>query len=122
MGAADQGRDHHPAARTGGDAAARLFRGSGAHRHRPASEAAAGHREIAPAPGHRAPAHKIRVRGSVMMTTAPTPTSHPIAADFLLDYATGPAPEPVAVLVAAHVALNPSSRATVRQLETAGGA
>jgi putative transcriptional regulator len=51
-----------------------------------------------------------------------TPNRHPIADEFLLDYATGTAPEPIAVLVATHVALNPASRAGLGQLEAAGGA
>jgi putative transcriptional regulator len=50
------------------------------------------------------------------------PNSHPIGDEFLLDYAAGTAPEPVAVLVATHVALNPDSRAVLNRLETAGGA
>lgn len=54
--------------------------------------------------------------------SGPIPNRHPIADEFLLDYATGTAPEPVAVLVATHVALNPVSRAALGQLEAAGGA
>jgi putative transcriptional regulator len=61
------------------------------------------------------------------MTQRPTlsgskPNGHPIADEFLLDYAAGTAPEPIAVLVAAHVALNQASRAALGQLEAAGGA
>jgi putative transcriptional regulator len=47
---------------------------------------------------------------------------HPIADEFLVDYAAGTAPEPIAVLVATHVALNAKSRETLSKLEAAGGA
>ena len=50
------------------------------------------------------------------------PNRHPINDEFLLDYATGTAPEPIALLVASHTALNPASRAALSQLEAAGGA
>lgn len=61
------------------------------------------------------------------MTSRPIPSDsppngHPIADEFLLDYAAGTAPEPIAVLVATHVALNPASRAALGQLEATGGA
>jgi len=47
---------------------------------------------------------------------------HPISDEYLLDYAAGAAPEPIALLVASHAALNPDSRATLGRLEAAGGA
>lgn len=55
-------------------------------------------------------------------TAAGSANRHPISDEFLLDYAAGTAPEPVAVLVATHVALDPASRAALGQLEAAGGA
>jgi len=48
--------------------------------------------------------------------------THRVADEFLLDHAAGTAPEPIAVLVATHVALNAASRRALRQLETIGGA
>ncbi len=57
-----------------------------------------------------------------MISTHPTPNRHPIGDEFLVDYAAGTAPEPIAVLVATHVALNPGSRRTLTQLEATGGA
>jgi putative transcriptional regulator len=54
--------------------------------------------------------------------TQPAPGGHRLAPEFLLDYATGTAPEPIAVLVASHVALSPASRTALSQLETLGGA
>lgn len=50
------------------------------------------------------------------------PNRHPIGDEFLLDYASGTAPEPIALAVAAHVALNPESREALSCLEAAGGA
>jgi putative transcriptional regulator len=50
------------------------------------------------------------------------PNRHPIGDEFLLDYAAGTAPEPIALVVASHVALNPQSRETLSRLEAAGGA
>lgn len=47
---------------------------------------------------------------------------HPIGDEFLLDYAAGTAPEPIALVVATHAALNPQSRETLSRLEAAGGA
>jgi len=47
---------------------------------------------------------------------------HSLPDEVLLDYATGAATEPMAALIAAHVALNAGSRATLRQLEALGGA
>jgi len=47
---------------------------------------------------------------------------HPIGDEFLLDYAAGAAPEPIALVVATHAALNPQSRETLSCLEAAGGA
>lgn len=49
------------------------------------------------------------------------PNRHPID-EFLLDYAAGTAPEPIALVVATHVALNEQSRETLSRLEAAGGA
>jgi putative transcriptional regulator len=57
-----------------------------------------------------------------MISAHPTPNRHPVGDEFLVDYAAGTAPEPIAVLVATHVALNPGSRRTLAQLEAAGGA
>lgn len=42
--------------------------------------------------------------------------------ELLLDYATGSLPEPLALLVAAHVTLSPETRRQVRELEAVGGA
>ena len=42
--------------------------------------------------------------------------------EFLLDVAAGCAPEPLAVLIDSHLALNPESRIKLRQLEAIGGA
>jgi putative transcriptional regulator len=50
------------------------------------------------------------------------PNRHPINDEFLLDYAAGTAPEPIALIVASHAALNPASRAALGRLEAAGGA
>lgn len=47
---------------------------------------------------------------------------HRPPAEVLLDYATGTAPMPLAVLVATHLSLCPESRAEVRALEAIGGA
>lgn len=47
---------------------------------------------------------------------------HPIGDEFLLDYAAGTAPEPIALVVATHAALNPQCRETLSRLEAAGGA
>ena len=47
---------------------------------------------------------------------------HSVPEEFLLDFAAGTAPEPVAVLIDSHVALDPASRTKLRQLETIGGA
>jgi putative transcriptional regulator len=46
----------------------------------------------------------------------------PIADEWLLDYASGAAPEAVSVLVAAHLELCPAARATLARLEAVGGA
>ena len=48
------------------------------------------------------------------------PTHHP-SDERLLDYASGAAPEPLALLVATHLALCPLCRRTARELETLGG-
>ncbi len=50
------------------------------------------------------------------------PNRHPIGDEFLLDYAAGAAPEPIALVVATHAALNEQSRETLSRLEAAGGA
>jgi putative transcriptional regulator len=50
------------------------------------------------------------------------PNRHPIGDEFVLDFAAGTAPEPIALVVAAHAALNQQSRATLSRLEAAGGA
>lgn len=42
--------------------------------------------------------------------------------ELLLDYATGSLPEPLALLVAAHVTLSPETRRQVREMEAVGGA
>lgn len=47
---------------------------------------------------------------------------HPIADEFLLDYAAGTASEPIALIVASHAALNEQSGAMLRCLDAAGGA
>ena len=52
----------------------------------------------------------------------PRPRQHPIGDEFLLDYATGSAPEPIALIAASHAALNEQSRTTLRGLEAVGGA
>jgi putative transcriptional regulator len=46
----------------------------------------------------------------------------PIADEWLLDYASGAAPEAVSVLVAAHLELCAAARATLARLEAVGGA
>lgn len=48
--------------------------------------------------------------------------THAIADEFLLDYASGAAPAPVALLVATHLTLNPEARRSYRRLEAIGGA
>jgi putative transcriptional regulator len=48
-------------------------------------------------------------------------TRHQPPAELLLDYATGTAPAPVALLVATHLALAPESQKDVRALEAVGG-
>lgn len=56
---------------------------------------------------------------------APTPrppSPNPIADEWLLDYASGSAPEAVCVLVAAHLELCPAARETLARLEAVGGA
>lgn len=50
-----------------------------------------------------------------------TPRHHP-ADELILDYATGGAPEPVALLVATHLALCPACRRSATRLEGVGGA
>jgi putative transcriptional regulator len=49
------------------------------------------------------------------------PTHHP-AEDLLLEYASGTQREPVALLIATHLALCPECRARIRSLEAIGGA
>lgn len=46
----------------------------------------------------------------------------PIADEWLLDFASGSAPEAVSVLVAAHLELCPEARATLARLDAVGGA
>ncbi|MBM3521432.1 MAG: anti-sigma factor [Alphaproteobacteria bacterium] len=48
--------------------------------------------------------------------------SHPIADEFLLDYASGAASAPVGLLVATHLALSPEARRSFRRIEAVGGA
>jgi putative transcriptional regulator len=48
-------------------------------------------------------------------------TRHRPPAELLLDYATGTAPAPLALLVATHLALSPESQKDVRTLEAVGG-
>jgi putative transcriptional regulator len=48
-------------------------------------------------------------------------TQHRPPAELLLDYATGTAPAPLALLVATHLALSPESQTDVRTLEAVGG-
>lgn len=48
--------------------------------------------------------------------------SHPIADEFLLDYASGAASESVALLVATHLALSAEARHSFRRFEAVGGA
>jgi len=50
------------------------------------------------------------------------PNRHPIGDEFLLDYASGAAPAPIALVVATHTALNAQSHETVNRLEAVGGA
>jgi putative transcriptional regulator len=45
----------------------------------------------------------------------------PLSDEWLVDYAAGSAPEPVAVLLDAHVSLCPEARATVARLDAVGG-
>ncbi|MBI1244898.1 MAG: anti-sigma factor [Alphaproteobacteria bacterium] len=46
----------------------------------------------------------------------------PIADEWLVDFAAGSAPEPVAVLVESHLSMCPDGRATVARLDAVGGA
>jgi putative transcriptional regulator len=48
--------------------------------------------------------------------------THVIDDELLLSYAAGAVEEPVAVLVATHLALNPAARGRYRRLEALGGA
>lgn len=58
-----------------------------------------------------------------MSPSAPRPPSpNPISDEWLLDYASGSAPEAVSVLVAAHLELCPAARETLARLEAVGGA
>jgi putative transcriptional regulator len=50
------------------------------------------------------------------------PAPRPIADEWLLDFASGSAPEAVSVLVAAHLELCPQARATLARLDAVGGA
>jgi putative transcriptional regulator len=50
------------------------------------------------------------------------PAPRPIADEWLLDFASGAAPEAVSVLVAAHLELCPEARATLARLDAVGGA
>jgi putative transcriptional regulator len=47
---------------------------------------------------------------------------HPLADELLLDYATGAASEPIALMAASQAALNEQSRTTLRGLDAVGGA
>ncbi|MBL8806171.1 MAG: cupin domain-containing protein [Rhodospirillales bacterium] len=49
-------------------------------------------------------------------------TPRPISEEWLVDYAAGAAPEPVAVLVDAHLSMCPESRALAARLDAVGGA
>jgi putative transcriptional regulator len=51
----------------------------------------------------------------------PAPTHHP-GDEWLLEYAAGSSPEPIALLVATHLALCPRCRAQVKDYEALGGA
>jgi putative transcriptional regulator len=55
-----------------------------------------------------------------MAAAGALPTHHP-SDERLLDYASGAAPEPLALLVATHLALCPVCRRSARELETLGG-
>ena len=46
----------------------------------------------------------------------------PIADEWLIDRAAGAAPEPVSVLVEAHLSMCPEARATAARLDAVGGA
>ncbi|MBI3507062.1 MAG: cupin domain-containing protein [Proteobacteria bacterium] len=46
----------------------------------------------------------------------------PLADEWLVDYAAGSAPEPVAALLEAHLSLCPAARATLARLDAVGGA
>jgi putative transcriptional regulator len=54
-------------------------------------------------------------------STHPLPTHH-LSDEWLVDYAAGAAPEPVALLVATHLAYCPTCRAANARLEAVGGA
>src|SRR5262245_9931303 len=96
------------------DGASRLLRGPLAQRHRATAQHPARHGQVAVAACRGAAAFQVRRKMN--------PPTHHLTDEWLVDYAAGAASEPVALLVATHLAYCPACRAAHGKLEAVGGA